>query len=100
MIDAPALFANQLFDDFTSVWNVVRELLTLSKQCLASRSSRVAPTFVRGDLVFPFFKVLHNHLCDQCLGPIDIVKVGLKVYELKHDHGCNLLFVCNCDMLS
>ena len=47
MIDALALFASHLFD-LASVWNVVRELLTLSKQCMASRSSRLAPTFVHG----------------------------------------------------
>ncbi len=51
MIDAPALFVKHLFD-LASVWTVVRELLILSKQCLASRSSRLAPTFVRDDSVF------------------------------------------------
>ena len=57
MIDTPALFASHLFD-LANVWNVVRELLTLSKQCLASRCSRLAPTFVRGlYLAFLFLKV-------------------------------------------
>ena len=51
MIDAPVLFANHLFD-LASVWNVVRELITISKQCMASRSSRLAAAFVLGDLAF------------------------------------------------
>ncbi len=56
VIDAPALFAIHLFD-LASVWNVVWELLTLSKQYMASRSSRLAPTFVLGDLVLLSSKV-------------------------------------------
>ena len=56
MIDAPALLTNHLFD-LASVWNVVRELLTLSKQCMASRSFGLAPPFVLGDLVFLYSKV-------------------------------------------
>ncbi len=50
MIDAPSLLASHLFE-LASVWNVVREL-TPSKQCMASRSSRLAVTFVLCDLVF------------------------------------------------
>ena len=45
------------FFDSASVWNVVRELLTLSKRCMVSRSSRLAATFVVGDLVFLSSKV-------------------------------------------
>ena len=56
VIDTPVLFASHLFD-LASVWNVVRELLTLSKQCLAPRSSRLAHTFVRGDLAFLSLKI-------------------------------------------
>jgi len=37
--------------------NVVREFLALSKQCVASRSSRLALSFVLGDLVFLSSKV-------------------------------------------
>jgi hypothetical protein len=55
VIDAPALLANHLFE-LASVWNIVREL-TLSKQCLTSRSSRRAAAFVLGDLVFLSSKV-------------------------------------------
>ena len=56
MIDALDLFASHLFD-LPSVWNVVRELLTLSKRRMASRSSRPAAAFVLGDLVFLSLKV-------------------------------------------
>ena len=56
VINAPAIFANHLFI-LANVWNVFRELLSLSKQCTASRSSRLAATFVIGDLVFLSSKV-------------------------------------------
>jgi len=62
-----ALFASHLFD-LASVWNVVRELLTLCNERMASCTSRLAAAFVLGDLVFLFFKGLHIHLCDKCLG--------------------------------
>ena len=58
-----------------SVRDVVRDLLTLSKQRMATRSSRRAPIFAVGDFVFIFSKSLHIHsqkckcLRDQCLGP-------------------------------
>jgi hypothetical protein len=56
VIDSPDLVANHLFD-FASVWNVVRELLALSKQYPASLSSWLAATFILGDLVFFSSKV-------------------------------------------
>ena len=58
MIDAPALLANHLFE-LASVWNVVREL-TLPKQCMTSRSSRLAAAYVLGDLVFLSSKVSYS----------------------------------------
>ncbi len=48
---APASAANRL-TDLASTRDVVRELLTLSKQRMAARSSRLAPIFVVGDFVF------------------------------------------------
>ena len=90
MIDAPALFVNHLFD-LESVWDVVRELLALSKLCPASRSSRLATTFVPSDIVFLSSKV-YNYLCDQCLGPFHVFdKVGLTLYKLEHHRGCTIL---------
>ena len=49
VIDAPALVADRLSNK-ASDWNLFRELLTLSKQCAASRFYRLASTFVPGDL--------------------------------------------------
>ena len=43
--------------DLASVCNVVQELLTVSKQCLASRSFRIALPFVLGELAFLSSKV-------------------------------------------
>jgi hypothetical protein len=51
VIDALALFSSHLFD-LASIWNVCRELSTLSKRRMAFRSSRLAAAFVLGDLVF------------------------------------------------
>jgi hypothetical protein len=101
VIDALALFASHLFDLASIVWNVVRELLTLSKRRMASRTSRLAPTFILGDLVFFFFKGLHIHVCDWRLGPFHVIdKVGLTLCKLEHYRGCKLLFGCNGGMLS
>jgi hypothetical protein len=40
--------------ELASVRDVVRELLILSKQRMAARSSKPAPTFVKGDIVLSF----------------------------------------------
>jgi hypothetical protein len=45
-----------------SVRDVVRELLTLSKQRMAAHSAKPAPIFVAGDFVFLSSKGLHIHL--------------------------------------
>ena len=57
---APNCDANRL-TDLASTRDVVRELLTLSKQRMAARSSRPAPIFVVGDFVFISSKGLHIH---------------------------------------
>jgi hypothetical protein len=68
---------------------------------MASRSSRLAATFVPGIFSISFFKGLHIHLHDQCLGPFHVVdKIGLPLCKFEHHRECNLLFGCNCDMLS
>jgi hypothetical protein len=46
-----------IFFYLASVWNVVRELLKISKRCMVSRSSRLTATFVSGDLVFISSKI-------------------------------------------
>ena len=74
LIGAPALVADHL-TELANVREVVRELLTLSKQRMAARSSRPAPSFVVGHFVFLSSKGLHinsqkcKHLRDQRLGP-------------------------------
>jgi hypothetical protein len=45
----------------TSVRDVVREILTLSKQRMAARSFQTPPIFVVGDFVFLSSKDLHIH---------------------------------------
>ena len=99
MIDAPAPFPSQWFE-LTSVWNVVRELLTLSKQCMASRSLRLAPTFVHGNLVFLSSKVYMFTYVTSVLVYFPLLMNGLTLFKLEPHRGRNFLSVCNCDMLS
>jgi uncharacterized membrane protein YfhO len=99
VIDALALFAIHLFD-LASVWNLVRELLTLSKQCMASRSSRLAVAFVHGDLVFLSSKVYIFTYVTSVLVYFPLLINGLTLFKLEHHHGRDLLSACNCDMLS
>jgi hypothetical protein len=56
----PALVADRL-TEMASVRDVVCELLTLTKQRTAARSSRPAPIFAVGDFAFPSSKDLHIH---------------------------------------
>ena len=99
MIDAPAPFASHLFD-LASVWNVVQELLTLSNQCMASRSPRLAPTFVPGNLVFISSKVYIFTFVTSVLVYFPLLINGLTLFKLEHHLGRYIPSVCNCDMLS
>jgi len=81
---APALVTKRL-SELASVRDVVRELLTLSKQRIDARSSRLAPIFLVGDFVFLSSKGFHihsqkcKHLRDQRLGPFQVIeKNGFK----------------------
>jgi hypothetical protein len=47
--------------ELASVRDVIRELLTLSKQRMVARSSKPAPFFFMGDFVFLSSKCLHVH---------------------------------------
>jgi hypothetical protein len=103
---APDLVADRL-TGLANAREVVRELLTLSKQRMVARSSRPAPTFVVGDFVFLSSKGLHIHsqkgknLRDQRLGPYQVIeKIGLKSYRLKLSQGCRLHQVFHCDFFS
>jgi hypothetical protein len=49
---------------------------------MASRSSRLVSTCALGDVIFLSSKVFNIHMCDQRLGPLAVIKVGLKVYKL------------------
>ena len=60
---APTSVADRLIE-LTSTRDVVRELLTLSKQRIVVRSSRPTPIFVVGDFVFLSSKGLHIHSQD------------------------------------
>jgi hypothetical protein len=90
LTSAPALVADRL-TELANVREVVHELLTLSKQHMAARSSRPAATFVVGDdFVLLSSKGLHihsqkrKHLRDQRLGPYQAIKkIGLKSNRLK-----------------
>jgi len=101
---APALVADRLID-LASVHDIVRELLTLSKQRMATLSSRLA-------LIFWYIISHSSHLkaCiltlrnanilrDQRLGPFKVLeKAGLKSFSLKLLPGCRLHDVFHCDL--
>jgi hypothetical protein len=99
VIDTRALNVSHLFD-LASVWNVVRELLIIPKRRMASRSSRLAPAFVLGDLVFLSSKVYIFTCVTSVLVYFPLLINGLTLYKLEHHRECNLLFCCNWDMLS
>ena len=99
MIDALALFASHLLY-LASVWNVVRDLLILSKRRMATRSSRLALTFVPGDLVFLSSKIYIFTCVTSVLVYFPLLNNALTLYKLEHHRECNLRFGCNFDMLS
>ena len=83
-----------------------RELLTLSKQRMASRSFLSTTIFIVGHFVFLSSKDLHiqsqkyKHLTDHRLGPFeDIEKVGMKSYKHKLPPRCRIHPVFYCDLL-
>jgi hypothetical protein len=86
---------------------VVTQLLKLSKERIAARSTRSAPIFQPGDLVYLSTRGLNirsqkcKHLRDQKLGPYKVVtKVGINSYKLELPKGCRLHPVFHCDLLS
>jgi len=101
---APAPVADHL-TKLASVRDIARELLTLSKQRMAGRSSRPTPIFVVCYFAFLSSKGLRihsqkiKHLRDQRLGPIQVIeKVTLKPYKLKLTLGYRLHLVFDCDL--
>ena len=74
---------------------------------MAARSTRTAPIFQLGDLVYLSTTGLRirsqkcKHLIDQKLGPYKIIsKVGINSYKLLLPKGCRLHHVFHCDLLS
>jgi hypothetical protein len=90
-----------------NIRDVVNQPLELSKERMATRSTRTAPIFQPGDLVHLSTKGLHirsqkcKHLRDQKLGPYKIIsKVGIDSHKLLLPKGCRLHPVFHCDLLS
>ena len=80
---------------FADIRDVVNQILKLSKERIAVRSTRIAPSFQPGDLVYLSTKGLHirlqkcKHLRDQKLDPYKVVsKVGIDSYKLVLPKGC------------
>jgi hypothetical protein len=91
----------------TYIRDVVNQLLKLSKERLAARSTRTAPIFQPGDLVYLSTKGLHirlqncKHLRDQRLDPYKVVsKMGINSYICLLPKGCRLHPVFHCYLLS
>jgi hypothetical protein len=87
--------------------DVVNQLLRLSKERMATRSTRTTPIFQPGDLVYLSAKGLHirSHKCkhfrDRKLGPYkDISKMDINSYKVLIPKGCRLHPVFHCDLLS
>ena len=91
----------------TNIRDVVHQLIKLSNERTAARSTRIAPLFQTGDDVYLSTKGLHiqsqkcKHLRDQRLGPFKVIcKVGISSYKLLLPKGCRLHHVFHCDLLS
>ncbi len=87
--------------------DVIHQLIKLSKERMATRSTRTAPLFQPDDYVYLSKKGLNirsqkcKHLLDQRLGPFKVIcKVGINSYKLLLPKGCRLHHVFYCDLLS
>ena len=76
------------------IGDVVHQLINLSKERMAARSTRYAPLFQPGDYVYLSNKGLNiisqrcKHLRDQRLGPFKVIcKVGIYSYKLSSPKG-------------
>jgi hypothetical protein len=106
MVDATADATDRLAL-IADIRDVVNQLLKLSKERRATKSTRTAPIFQLGDLVHLSTKGLHissqkyKHLRDQKLGPYKVIfKVGINSYKLLLPKRCRLQHVFHCDLLS
>jgi hypothetical protein len=89
------------------IQDVVNQLLKLSKERMAARSTRTAPMFLPGDLLYLWTKGLHihsqksKHLRDQKLGPNRVIsKAGIKSYKCLLPKGCRLHPMFRCYLFS
>jgi hypothetical protein len=87
--------------------DVVYQLIKLSKERMAARTTRTAPLFHQDDNVYLSTKGLNlrsqkcKHLRDQRLGPFKVIcKVGINSYKLLLPKGCRLHHVFHCDLVS
>ena len=93
--------------NIVEIRDVVKQLLILSKERMAARTTRSPPNFSVGDLVYLSTRGLHirsqkcKHLRDQKLGPYKVLaKVGMTSYKLMLPDGCRLHPVFHRDLLS
>ena len=105
MVGATADAADRL-TLITNIRHVGNQLLKLYNERMAVRSTRTAPIFLSGDLVYLSTKGLHirshkcKHLRDQKLGPYKVIsKMGINSYKLLLPKGCRLYHVFYCDLL-
>ena len=91
----------------TDVRDVVHQLIKLSKDRMAIRSTRTAPLFHPDDYVYLSTKGLNirsrkcKHLRDQRMGTFKVIcKVGINSYKLLLPKGCRLHHVFHCAFLS
>jgi len=91
----------------TYIRDVVNQLLKLSKERMAARTTRTAPISQPGDLVYLSTKGLHirskkcKYLRDQKLGPYKVIsKVSINSYKFLLPKRCRLHPLFYCDLLS
>ncbi len=86
--------------------DVIHQLIKLSKDRMASKSTRTAPLFQLGDHVYLSTKGLHiqskkcKHLSNQRLGHFKVIyKVEINSYTLLLPKGFRLHYVFHCGLL-
>ena len=106
LVGATADAAERL-TNIVEIRDVVKQLLILSKERMAARSTRSPPHFQVGYLVYLSTRGLHTlsqkckHLRDKKLGPFKfLAKVGMPSYRLLFPDGCRLHPVFHRGLLS
>jgi hypothetical protein len=91
----------------TDIRDVIHQLIKLSKERMAARSTRTAPLVQPDDYFYLSTKGLNirsqkfKHLRGQRLGPFKVIcKVGIISYKLLSSKGCRLHHVFHCALLS